>query len=107
MNKRYYGRKTIIGGSSEKREAFIDIQESLRSAQQYGKGPYYELTFTEAEEFMPGNYWGWKDFKEGYIFIHPSKLGIEICFPHGTKLEEENKRGKLVELVLKSEVKIG
>ena len=104
-NKKYYGRKIVIKYPRE-REVFIDIHRDLRTARQHGNGPYYELTFKESEEHLPGNYWGWENPTEGYIFIHPMKSGIEIYFSHGTKSEEEKGNGKLVELVLESKIQI-
>ena len=105
-NTKYYGRKISIKSSTGKREVFMDINKDLRTTKQFSKY-IYELTFKEATESKPDNYWGWKNSgEEDYRLIHPLKSGIEICFPSGTKAEEERGRGKLVELVLESEIQI-
>ena len=99
----YFGIKILF----EEREVFIHISRSLRTTKQFGKGPYYKLIFKEAVKPETNNYRGWKiSREETYRFIHPLKVGIEICFPYGTKAEEEKGKGKLVELVLESAIQI-
>ena len=106
MNE-YYGIKIKIKTQFGEREAFHYISENLHTTKQFGKGPYYRLTFNEAVEPRMDNYWGWKIFgEETYKFVHPLKAGVEICFSYGTKSEEKKRRGKLVELVLEDAIQI-
>lgn len=42
------------------------------------------------------NYWGWFDNEtQDYQMIWPNKMLTEMCFPYGSKVEEENGRGKM------------
>lgn len=49
----------------------------------------------------PSNYWGWLETGDDkYIFIWPSKLQVEMCFPYGTAVEEARGKGRLVNLIV-------
>lgn len=53
----------------------------------------------------PSRYWGWLDTFNGqepdrYVFVWPSSMQVEMCFPNGTAAEAARRRGRLVNLVL-------
>lgn len=42
-------------------------------------------------------YWGWWDNKhEEFCLVYPREMLTEMCFPYGTKAEEERGKGQLV-----------
>lgn len=50
----------------------------------------------------PSNYWGWLDAMapHHYIFVWPSEVQLDMCFPYGPKVEEDRGRGRKVNLVV-------
>lgn len=51
------------------------------------------------EEDQKGDYFGWEySDKKNFSMIYPSIKLVEICFPYGTKAEEEKGRGRVVKL---------
>lgn len=96
----YFARKVFIRTPHDIRECFFDIWPHIRMTQEYGDGPYFQISLQETQDDHP-EYWGWKNAQNGeYEFIHPLRQGLELCFPHGTKAEENEGRGKVVGLAI-------
>ena len=58
--------------------------------------PIFETVVTEGTD-TPDSYWGWWDNKdERFTIVFARKLLVEICFPYGSKAEEDRGRGKLL-----------
>lgn len=44
-----------------------------------------------------GDHWSWWDTARGvFLFTNGHREGVEICFPYGTKVDEERGRGKVI-----------
>jgi hypothetical protein len=81
----------------------IDDEYRHFGCREYVKAHYLKYPIVEVEVSIDenGTYWGWFDNEDNtlhgcYIWIHPSLT--EMCFPYGTKVEEERGRGKKVKL---------
>ncbi len=50
----------------------------------------------------PSNYWGWLDAKDlgRYLFVFPSEIQLNMCFPYGPKAEEDRGRGWKINLMV-------
>lgn len=50
----------------------------------------------------PSDYWGWLDAKEPdrYIFVWPSEMQLDMCFPYGPKAEENRGHGRKMNLMV-------
>jgi hypothetical protein len=66
------------------------------------KADVYEVTVVE-ESVSPGSYWAWWDNGDqsrgkspGFTHVHYGRGLVEMCFPHGTAIEERLGRGVLV-----------
>ena len=64
----------------------------------YGEAPVYEVTVSEMpDEPMLDSYWGWWDAQRGaFTMVYYAQALVEMCFPYGSKVEEERGRGKLM-----------
>lgn len=56
-------------------------------------------------EDPPSNYWGWLSFRKEedtskYLFVWPSEVQIDMCFPYGPKAEEARGHGRKVNLIV-------
>lgn len=62
-----------------------------------GEGnPIYKVEVKEGKEQQVG-YWAWWDEKDKeFCHVYSAKFLVEMCFPYGTKIEEERGNGKLV-----------
>lgn len=57
--------------------------------------PVHEVAVEECAE-EPGCYFAWWDAAtERFDFVYPERGLVEMCFPYGTKIEEERGAGKL------------
>ena len=73
------------------------------------KSPLLNVVVEECEE-SPDCYWGWWEYdfdwikgervanstKGEFVFVYYHKGLVEMCFPYGSKAEEERGRGKLL-----------
>lgn len=60
--------------------------------------PVFEVLVTETEEYPNlDTYWGWWDQeRQMFNIVFVKKLLVEVCFPYGSKAEEDRGRGKLL-----------
>ena len=59
-----------------------------------GPPPYHRVRIIPDEA---GDYWTWWDSeKDDFHFTAFAKMAVEICFPYGSKAEEDRGRGKLI-----------
>lgn len=57
--------------------------------------PIYETEVSAGDD--PNGYWGWWDAeRQEFCFVFVKRLLVEVCFPYGSKAEEERGRGKLM-----------
>lgn len=64
-----------------------------RSTKMCGEG---EVAAVEVREDPEGDHYAWWDNEHAsFKFLWWNKMSVEICFPYGTKVEEERGRGKL------------
>jgi len=57
--------------------------------------PVFEVVVTEGVD--PEGYWGWWDSeRQMFNIVFFKKLLVEVCFPYGSKAEEDRGRGKLL-----------
>ncbi len=90
----------------KKTEYFDGIGTSFFFTKCFGSAPYYQISLRETD-LESGQYFGWKDYtKQEYQMIWPSLVQAEICFPYGSKAEEEKGRGKLVGFVLENVIEV-
>jgi hypothetical protein len=103
-NTTFFAIKKI--NQKDKAEYFYGIGSFLFFTKCFGSAPYYQITLKETN-LEEGQYFGWKDYsKQEYRMIWPSLVQAEVCFPYGSKAEEERGRGKLVGFILESAVEI-
>jgi len=58
--------------------------------------PILEVVVEEGTD-TPDSYWGWWDSeRQAFNIVFARKLLVEICFPYGSKAEEDRGRGKLL-----------
>jgi hypothetical protein len=65
--------------------------------------PIVKISVRErVETDPPSSYWGWlkADEPDCYIFVWPSEIQLDMCFPYGPKIEEQLGRGRKVNLTL-------
>jgi hypothetical protein len=50
----------------------------------------------------PSDYWGWLPTKDPdhFIFVWPSEMQLNMCFPYGPKADEDRGYGRKVNLVV-------
>lgn len=70
--------------------------------------PILEVRVSEGTD-TKDSYWGWwNEEAQRFMFIFPRKFLVEMCFPYGTRIEEEQGLGKLlpvnVEIIGKVEI---
>ena len=52
------------------------------------------------------DYWGWWDAEDKkFTLIWPKHFLLEMCFPYGTKAEEERGKGKIYRVNVKTVIK--
>ncbi len=57
--------------------------------------PIHKVKITE-DLSGKSQYWAWfENEKQDYEMVWPKKLLAEMCFPYGSKIEEDRGRGKL------------
>ncbi len=73
-----------------------------RSAEFYSSGqPVFKVIVRELREKEESIYWAWWSEKDQeFMFVYPFKGLVEMCFPYGSKCEEERGRGKLMNVVV-------
>jgi hypothetical protein len=66
-------------------------------------GDYSEtVVLIEVTQDDNGTYWTWYDYtRDCFNFTASFKQAVEICFPYGSKVEEENGKGKLISVSVK------
>jgi len=58
--------------------------------------PIVEVEVSQGQD-MPDSYWAWWDIAgQRWTMVFPNKKLVEICFPYGSKAEEDRGRGKLL-----------
>jgi hypothetical protein len=58
--------------------------------------PVFEVVVSEGTD-TPDSYWGWWDSgRQAFNIVFARKLLVEVCFPYGSKAEEDRGRGKLM-----------
>lgn len=63
--------------------------------------PIIQVEVSEGQD-TPGSYWGWWDAGEQrFGIVWYRKFLVEMCFPYGTKAEEERGKGKLLPVNIK------
>jgi len=62
----------------------------------------YEVEIAAGTHSDPGGYWGWWE-NEGrrWAWVFGSKVQCEVCFPYGSKAEEERGRGWMLPVDVK------
>ncbi len=62
----------------------------------------HKVELREAEEDEKDAYWGWEDFEDNneWMFIFPSRILLDMCFPSGVDLEAKLGRGRSVRLIV-------
>ncbi len=103
-NTDFFARKELNKKTGE--TYFLGIGSNLLFAKCFGESPYYRIKLKETD-LSTGKYFGWKDYlKKEYNMIFPSLVQAEICFPYGSKAEEERGLGKLVGFLVEDSVQI-
>ena len=73
---------------------FRNFFSHIKAMSLCGPPPYYRVRLTPDPD---GAYWTWHDFEKGvFLFTNANKLGVEICFPYGTKPEIERGHGDVI-----------
>ena len=73
---------------------FANFFLSLKAMSVCGDPPYYRVRLTADSD---GEYWAWHAANDGrYHFTNRNKMGVEICFPYGSEIEEKLGRGKII-----------
>ena len=58
--------------------------------------PIVEVTVTELPAPVEGCYWAWWDVKDqDFSMIYHAQALVEMCFPYGSKVEEDRGKGKV------------
>lgn len=58
--------------------------------------PMLKARVSEGKD-IPGSYWAWWGIeRQAFTMVFRRKFIVEMCFPYGTKVEEERGRGKLL-----------
>lgn len=107
---RFYATNRKIDKTSRK-DVFLFINETLDIVRYTFPGEkVYILNFIESPEpssriaesmNLSSSYFAWKSFEqERYLYLSHWKGGVEICFPYGSRIEEDSGRGKIVLLSL-------
>jgi hypothetical protein len=62
-------------------------------------GKYLQVEITKGDHNIPDGYWGWWNIEtQRFEMVFASKVQVEVCFPYGSKAEEDRGRGKLLPL---------
>lgn len=77
---------------------FIDLFSHPMLLRMSGEAPYYLVRVVLNPE---GSYWGWWEPEVGgdgksIHHIHPARILLEVCFPYGSKIEEDRDMGRVV-----------
>jgi hypothetical protein len=93
---------------SEYRSAFRDFNANPEIVKLYGKYPIHRVRVTLVEGEHSGLYWGWLATDGKYPeYMYPLRDAVEVCFPYGSKCEEEKGRGKVVGLLVEDLGEVG
>ena len=64
------------------------------------KLPVYAVTVTESKP-TPDCYWAWWDReRERFLFVYPARSLVSMCFPYGSKAEEDAGRGQVLPVIV-------
>ena len=67
--------------------------------------PIVPVTVRERVDGDAGHvYWGWREPDGTYAMIWPSEMQVEMCFPYGSKVEEDRGAGTKVQLTIEERV---
>ena len=107
-NHTFFAKKRTINTKTKRNlEVFADVNADIRTTKLYGDGPYYKITIREANEGEEPSLWGWKDFaRKEYLMIYAVKEAVESCFPYGYEIEEKRGKGKLLGLVIETNIEV-
>jgi hypothetical protein len=62
----------------------------------------YRVEVSRGTHGDPGGYWGWWNLEYmRWEMVFGSKVQVEVCFPYGSKAEEERGRGWLLPVDVK------
>ena len=75
---------------------YCDIQLSEKTVELYGKGKIIKVLVKENRSNEKSDYSGWWDNKDNNFTIVYPKSYFEICFPYGSKGEEERKKYNVI-----------
>ncbi len=65
------------------------------------KHPILKVEVSEGKD-TPDTYWAWWDEQDQvFQFVNSHRMGVEICFAYGSRIEEEQGRGKLFPVNIK------
>ncbi len=80
----------------DKVEDIVEVEVSLAEDQAIPPPPQHDTKVNEPD------YWGWWDAKkEKFSLIFGKHFLLEMCFPYGTKIEEERGNGKAYRINVK------
>ena len=69
-----------------------------------GIGPEetFAVVVRDLRDGESSTYWGWWDLRHGHGWCHvyPKKFLVEMCFPYGTEVEEENGKGQMANVAV-------
>lgn len=81
-------------GRGEAAGKFHNFFPSLGQMRMCGDPPFFKVKIIADEQ---GTYWTWWDAKDNeFNFTAWFKQAVEICFPYGSKIEEQQGRGKMI-----------
>ena len=74
-----------------------------KTTRRYGSG---QICKVRVLEDVNGDYWAWWDTgwdgeRKEFRYVYTVKSVVEMCFPYGTKAEEDRGRGKLMRVSIK------
>lgn len=63
--------------------------------------PIYPVDITETDNPTKDSYWAWKELDGNIGMVFYDFLFLDMCFPYGSKAEEDAGRGKVIRVDVK------
>lgn len=87
------------------REEYWDVHPHPKMVKLYREGEIFKVSVREANWGENTIYWGWFDYeRQIYLYIYPTEVLVNICFPYGPEIEAHRGRGRKVRLVIEETV---